>query len=457
ALLEAAWPGKFVEESNLAVQIAALRKALGTQQSGQEWIVTVPRLGYRLPIAAIPVAGDAAGGTRRPMLAVLPFEDLSPDRDQEYLADGLVEDITTALSHFRTLAVVSRNSAHAYKGRTLDVRQVGKELGVRYLLEGAIRAQPDRVRLNVQLVETETGTQLWSRRFDGPRTALFETQDQITQGVVAAIQPNITRAEVERARRRLTSNPTAYDLYLRALPHLFFREGRGATDLLEEALRLDPDFYLAAAYAGQQHLSNFFVQAAGDTNADRDRGQELLNKVLPHCGEDATLLSLCAGMFMNLEQFDQALELALRAVTENPNDAFALGTAGVMSLFCGELQAAADYQLRALSLSPNEYFAQAQLACVSHIRLCEGRPEEAIEWALRSLAASPHWPPSYWLLAAANAHLGRIEEARRYVGELLKINPSLTVSKLRVSLRARDPSRVEVVIQGLRLGGLPEN
>lgn len=454
-LLEAAWPGAIVEESNLAVQIAALRKILGSQQSGAEWIVTVPRLGYRLPLPPAELA-NRGEDVRRPALAVLPFANLSPDPDQDYLADGLVEDITTALSRFNTFAVVSRNSAYAYRGRALDVRQVGKELGVRYVLEGALRSQPDRVRLNVQLVETETGTQLWARRFDGPRTSLFETQDEITEGVVGAIQPNITRAEVERARLRRTNNPTAYDLYLRALPHAFSRKDNRAVELLEQALRLDPDFAAAAAVAGEEYLARYFHQAPGTSMAERDRAIELLQRILPVCGSDAKLLSTCGLMLCQLKDYDRGLELALRAVAENPNDSVALSGAGVVCLFAGDLKVASDYQLRALKLNPNEYFAHAQLTCVSHIRMAEKQFGEAIEWALRSLSGSAYYTPTYWMLVAGHAHLKQLDEARRHLDELLKLDPDLTISKLRLGQHARDPWRVEVLFEGLRLAGLPE-
>lgn len=455
ALLEAAWPGTIVEESNLAVQIATLRKALGAQQSGQEWIVTVPRYGYRLPMPAAGVAALRDEGWR-PALAALPFKDLSPDLDQEYLADGIVEDITTALSRFKSFAVISGSSAQVYRGRTIDIRQVGKELGVRYVLEGTIRAAGDQVRLNAQLVETESGTQLWARRFDGPRAALFDVQDQIVEGVVAAIQPNITRAEVGRARLKRTGNPTAYDLYLRALPHVFSRADNRAVELLEEALRLDPDFAAAAAVAGGQYLASYFHQAPGSSLADQDRGVELLRRVLPVCGDDASLLSACGLMLCQLKDYDRGLELALRAVAENPNDSVALARAGVACLFAGDLGMASDYQLRALSLNPNEYFAHTQLTCMSHIRMAEKQFSEALEWAERSLTGSPSYTPTYWMLVASNAHLGRFDDARLYLNELLKLDPLLTIARLRLGQHARDPWRVEVVFDGLRLAGLSE-
>lgn len=453
-LLKGAWPGTIVEESNLAVQMGALRKALGTQQSGQEWIVTVPRLGYRLPMpVAVPVVADEPE-IRRPALAVLPFQNLSADSDHGYVADGIVEDITTALSRFSSFAVVSRTSAQAYKSRTVDVRELGKELGVRYVLEGAVRSAGHQLRINAQLVETENGTQLWAQRFDGEREALFDAQDRLTESVVAAIQPNITRSEVQRARLRRTKNPTAYDLYLRALPHLYFRDGKRASDLLEKALELDPDFALAAALAGSQYLASYFLQLPGTSLADRERGVELLNRVLPMCGSDSTLLANCGLMLSNIGEYDRALELARRAVTENPNDSVALGYAGVVCLFGGDLEEALAYELRALALNPNEYSAHGLITCVSHIKMCEADFEGAIDWARRSLAVSPVYTPTFWMLVAGNAHLGRLKEAQRHLAELMQIDPLLTIAKLRLGQHARDSRRVEVVLEGLLMAGM---
>ncbi len=452
-LLEAAWPGVIVEENNLAVQIGALRKALGEQQSGQDWIVTVPRLGYRMPIPAPAVERYEQ---QRPALAVLPFHNIGLDRERAYFADGIVEDITTALSRFKSFAVVSRNSARAYEGRSLDIRQVGKELGVRYVLEGAVRSAGGQLRVNAQLVETDSGMQIWADRFDGPATELFEVQDRITSGVVAAIQPSVTRAEVERARLRRSSNLTAYDLYLQALPHLLSRDSARALDLLEHALRLDPDFAPAAMLAGTEYLANYHHQVRGSSELYLERGRNLLHQVLPHCGNDSSLMSGCALMLLVLREYDKALDLASRAISENPNDALALGAAGIINLYAGDLSAADDCQLRALTLSPNEYRAHGQLTCISHIRMANGRYEEALEWAQRSLAVSSNYTPSYWMLAAGNAHLGRLGEAQQHAGELLKLNPDLTIARLRNALHARDMKRVEIVFDGMRMAGIPE-
>ena len=215
ALIEAAWPGTIVEEGNLSVQIATLRKALGQRADGQDWIATVPRVGYRL-LKASPSPQDSAAGVP-PSLAVLPFGNLSGDAEQEYFADGVVEDIITALSRFRSFAVIARNSSFVYKGRAVDVRQVSKELGVRYVLEGSVRRGGERLRITAQLVDGQTGAHLWAEHFDGAVGEVFEFQDRIAERVVGVVEPQILWAEVRRSKRERPDSIEAYDLYLRAL------------------------------------------------------------------------------------------------------------------------------------------------------------------------------------------------------------------------------------------------
>lgn len=452
-LLEAVWPDAIVEENNLAVQIASLRKALGQQQSGQDWIVTVPRLGYRLLLPAEP--NDGTTRTRRPALVVLPFQNLGAGPEQDYLADGIVADITATLSRFKSFSVVARSSAYAYRGRAVDVRQLGQELGVRYVLEGTVRAAQDRLRVTAQLVETEGGTQLWGGHFDGSATALFETQDEIAANVIRAIQPNIRRAEVERARLKRTTNLTAYDLYLRALPHLFYREGAAVTDTLEAALKLDPNFTMAAAVAATQYITAYFHQAPGSSEGNLNRGRVLLAQVLPACSEDPAIASLCSASLMQLGEYDRAIELADAAIARNPNDAEILAHAGVVHLFAGDLDTANRLQLQALNLSPNEYSAHGGITCVSHIRMVQGLFEEALEWAKRSLSSSVQYGPTYWMLIAGSAHLGRLNDARQFVAELQQIVPGVSISGIRKGLHARDMRRVEILFSGMLAAGLP--
>ena len=216
--MDAAWPGTAVEESNLSVQIASLRKLLGPSPDGGEWIATIPRVGYRFvaePEAAVPAQTQAARSEPViPSLAVLPFQNLSGDPEQDYFADGVVEDIITALSRFKSFAVIARNSRFVYKGRAVDVRQVAKELGVRYVLEGSVRRAGDRLRITAQLVDGVTGAHLWADKFDGAVEDVFDFQDRITESVATVVEPHIQTAEIERSRRERPRSIAAYDIYL---------------------------------------------------------------------------------------------------------------------------------------------------------------------------------------------------------------------------------------------------
>ena len=252
-LLESGWHGAIVEDGNLSVQIAALRKALGVRSDGREWIITVPRTGYRL-LAAPP---EAAPGTTSPIpsVAVLPFQNLSGDPGQDYFADGVVEDIITALSRFRSFAVIARNSSFAYRDRAMDVRAVARELGVRYVLEGSVRRAGTRLRIAAQLIDAEPGTQLWGQNFEGTIEDVFDVQDRITESVVAIVEPHIRQAEIERSRRERPGSMAAYDLHLRALPKLFSvraDDNAEAVGIFRSALALEPDsglLLIRAAFA----------------------------------------------------------------------------------------------------------------------------------------------------------------------------------------------------------------
>lgn len=219
ALTAAAWPGMIVEDGNLTVQIAALRKALGPAPDGGDWIVTVPRVGYRL-IRQHAVVEALAEATVMPSLAVLPFMNLSGDPEQDYFADGVVEDIITALSRFKSFAVIARNSSFAYKGKSVDVRQVASELGVRYVLEGSVRRVANKLRITAKLVDGSHGNSLWAQNFDGDAYDIFDFQDNITASVALLVEPHIQQAEIEHSRRARPQSMAVHDIYLRALQKL---------------------------------------------------------------------------------------------------------------------------------------------------------------------------------------------------------------------------------------------
>src|SRR5499426_3186015 len=247
-LLSQVWPGRVVEENSLAAQVSALRKVLDEGNSGQSRLASVSGRGYRLIGLSATLSGPPLPD--KPSIAVLPFQNLSDDPQQDYFADGIVEDIITSLSRIRWLFVIARNSSFAYKGRASDVKQVGRALGVRYLLEGSVRKSANRLRIAGQLIDASSGAHLWADRFEGTIEDVFELQDQVTGSVVGAIAPRLLQAEIERARRKPTESLDAYDLFLHGLASLykFTKEGNEeALRLFYKVVELDPDY--AAAYA----------------------------------------------------------------------------------------------------------------------------------------------------------------------------------------------------------------
>jgi len=300
ALIEAAWPGLAVEDSNLTVQIAALRRALGEVPGGENWIVTLPRRGYRFvgpavtkSEARVPATPTVDAATRpalmmalplpdKPSIAVLAFDNLSGDPEQGYFVDGMVEEIITALSRIRWLFVIARNSSFTYKGRAVDVKQVGRELGVLYVLEGSVRRAGNRVRISAQLLDA-TGAHLWADRFDAQLADVFELQDNVASSVAGVIEPRLEAAEYRRSTQRATNDLTAYDLYLRAQAHTFSWERDGimrALDLLGQALTRDANYGLALALAA---LCQMQVNGNGwseDRQRSRQEGVALARRAL---------------------------------------------------------------------------------------------------------------------------------------------------------------------------------
>ena len=284
ALIEAAWPGLIVEESNLAVQIAALRRVFGVEPGGERWIETLARRGYRFvgpasisdqgavaAVSQVNVGSPRLTLPNQPSIAVLPFQNLSGDPEQEYFADGMVEDITTALSRMRWLFVIARNSSFTYKGRAVDVKRVARELGVRYVLEGSVRKASSRVRIAGQLIDGSTRAHLWADRFEGALEDIFDLQDQVTASVVGAIAPRLEQAEIERAKRKPTESLDAYDYYLRGMANLYRWTDEGVSEalrLFHRAIELDPGFASAHGKASWcyvwRKLSNWMTDREQD-------------------------------------------------------------------------------------------------------------------------------------------------------------------------------------------------
>lgn len=457
-LMERAWPGTIVEEGNISVQIAALRKELGTRPDGQDWISTVPRVGYRLAlsVAPPPQAPTAIDGGKL-AVAVLPFVNLSGDPAQDYFGDGVVEDLITALSRFKTFAVVARNSSFAYKNRPLDARQVASELGVRYLLEGSVRIAGGRVRVTAQLIDAVTGTHHWAESFDGDMGQIFEFQDRITERVVGLVEPQIRRAEIERTRRRWPENPRAYDHFLRALPHFYGRAPDGfaqAIAYLDRAVELEPDYATAMAYASWAYARKGTLALTQIPPEEQKRCLELARSALAFGDDDPQVAAICSHSLIAIGQMkDEGLARVGRAIEANPNNVVVLNQFGVCNMLVGDLSASEAAFARAYVLSPGGLEAHESLSGQGFARFFMRDYERAAELLQRSLAIFIDWPPTYWILASALAHMGRLEEARATLERLRIIAPHTTLAGLH-HLALRSDGRWQVLEDGLAKAGL---
>jgi len=393
-------------------------------------------------------------------IAVLPFANLSNDPDQEYFADGMVEDIITALSRFRRLFVVARNSTFVYKNRAVDVRQVARDLGVRYVLEGSVRKAADRIRFTAQLIDALSGGHLWAERFDGDLNDVFDFQDRITERVVGAIEPQIRRAEIERLRRKRPENLEAYDLFLQALPHAYCMrpdENTRALAMFEEVRRLDPRFAPAAAFAAwcyEQRITRRWPAARED---DAERAIALARAALASDTDDENAIAIAGFILLRLsDDYVSALAALQRATELNSNNAFVRMNAGWGNIFAGDLDEAMTHFERAREVSPSDPAAFYVLTGLAMGHAQQGRHEEAVALASASAALYGDWDATHCVLAFANAHLGRLDDARAAARRLLALLPNATVSAYKDLLHFRHPERLALIQRGLRLAGIPE-
>jgi TolB-like protein/DNA-binding SARP family transcriptional activator/Flp pilus assembly protein TadD len=396
----------------------------------------------------------------KPSIAVLPFTNMSDDPEQDYFADGIVEDIITALSHIKWLFVIARSSSFTYKGRTVDVGQVGCELGVRYVLEGSIRKAADHVRITGQLAETASGNHIWADKFDGELADIFELQDRITRSVVAAMEPRLRHAEVERARRKSTDSLDAYDFYLRALPPFYSltREGIGeALKLLGRAIEIDPRFGLAKAQAARCYAWRNPQGWAADPEAERARAVELAREAVEIASDDPTVLWMAGFALWQLRvDFDGATDLYDRALALNPNSAQALTLRGWALASAGKSDEAINLLEQARRLSPFDPEAFFTMSAMGFACIAAGRFAEALDWTRRALLERPTFGPALRFHAISLAELGRTDEARATVARLLALEPNLTLAVLRARAPISNARLLDLFIDGLRKAGLPE-
>jgi TolB-like protein/class 3 adenylate cyclase len=396
----------------------------------------------------------------KPSIAVLPFTNLSGDPEQEYFVDGMVEDIITALSRFNQLFVIARNSTFTYKGRAVDVRQVAKDLGVRYVLEGGVRKSGKRVRITGQLIDAITGVHLWADRFDGDLEAVFELQDKITASVVGAIEPTVRKAEIERARRKPMDNLEAYDLYLRALPHVYAMrpdENRMGFEHLRMAIDLDPANAPALAHAAwciEQRLTRGWSAITDD---DKGIAIGFARRALATGSDDAHAI-VVAGFVLIMVARDYAagLDAARRLLEKNPGSGFVNFIAGNAMGIAGEPEEARELLKRAMALGPLDPSFYMYLMIAGWAELFCGRPAQALPLIERSIGLNPDWDSTYWALIPTYVQLGRLSDAQAALVKYQTLAPGMTVSRLQQLLPLKRPEALQMTLEGLRAAGLPE-
>jgi adenylate cyclase len=502
-ILAAVWPRMAVEENNLTVQISSLRRILDHGRAEGSCIQTVPRRGYRFvtPVTRVEpatppvsdgsgrsIAGDrqsrdpgglgqiddvpqvhtsrvgyrvvtAAGSsiTRvtagpdlpdKPSIAILPFANISGGPEQEYFADGMVEEIITALSRIRWLFVIARNSSFTYKGQSIDVKRVGRELGVRYVLEGSVRKAGDRVRINTQLIDTLGGTHLWADRFDGSLEDVFELQDNVAISVAGVIEPALQAAEAARSASRPTNDLTAYDLYLRAYAMLLSsaRQIPEALRLMEQAIARDPHYGPALAWAAICCFRLIGDGQSEDREADGLKGADFARRALEVAGDDPGILANAALALASFgEDIGATMALVDRALALNPNFARGWHISGILRLWAGQPDIAIEHSETALRLSPRARVG-ASVSTIGAAHFASRRFDQAVPKLLLAIQDDPTHPQTHRFLAACYAHMGLLGEAREVVVRLRALTP--------VAVRAaqfRNAEHGELFLSGLRL------
>jgi len=409
--------------------------------------------------AFVPVAGQSST-SRRPSLAVLPFDNMSADPDQVHFADGVVEELTSTLSRVGDFLVIARNSAFAYKGTNTDVRRIGQELGVRYVLEGSVRRAGERVRITAQLIEADTGTHIWAGKEEGTTADLFDLQDRIAEMVAGAVYPSVRRAEIERARKKRPDSLEAYDLVMRALPHLWahrMHENPEAIALLGKALEHDPQYGLAAALCAWAHAQQVAYQWTEDNVGERRKGLALLERAAAAVQDDATGLTALGTAIMLLEgNPGRALSFVDRALKLDQNHAWAWMRRGFGLVYTGEPEKALAAFARAERLSPLDPFAFNMRVGIGLAHFSMGDLVEAARHAQMVLDERPglSWPLRD--LAVYKAHAGDMGSARKALAAFADGRPAMSVSSVRDSLRFMAGPLLDRYLEGLRLSGLPE-
>jgi len=470
-LIETVWNGRIVSEATVTTRMNAVRRAVGDSGERQQLIRTIARKGYRFvgDVQEQDVAGDGTAAAVRadpqlpelpakPSIAVLPFSNISDDPEQEYFADGITEDLITALSQFRSLFVIARNSSFVFKSKAVGAKQIARELGVRYLLEGSVRKAGNRVRITGKLIEASTGAHLWAGRFDSGLEDIFELQDSVTSSVVGAIGPKLEQAEIDRAKRKPTGSLDAYDYYLRGMACL--HEGSRASidealHLFNRAIDLDPEYAVAygmSAWCCDLRKWSWWTTDPAKEAAEAER---LARKAVALGRDDA--VALCSGGFVLAHaaaDHEFGAQCVDRALALNPNLADAWHFAGWLSSILGEPDVGVERIARAMRLNPIALFPFSAHCAIAFAHFIGGRYDQATSSARKAMLEQPNFLPALRLFAASSAMIDHLDEARAAIARVRDLAPAFRISDVR-NLPGR-PEYLQRYEEALRKAGLPD-
>lgn len=474
-IMAALWPDVVVGDESITQCVRDVRLALGDHG---RLLRTVPKRGYLFAAAVAPswldraappltpppsMASPSAGASAlpdRPSIAVLPFQNLSGNTEQDHFADGMVEDITTALSQLRWLFVIACNASFTCRGRMIDPRQVGRELGARYVLEGSVRSSGSRMRITAQLIDAATGAHLWAGRFDGDRADIFELQDQVTARVVGALSPRLEQAEIERAKHKPTGTQDAYDCFLRGMDalHRFTRAGNAAAPaLFARAIALDPDYASAYGMAARCYLQRKAFGWVSDRERETAEAERLARRAAALGRDDAVALGAAGGALVTVVgALDDGAALVERSLVLNPNLAWVLHDSAFIRAFLGEPAAALEQAGLAMRLSPHDPHLFGMQAATALALLLIGRYDEASSWAATAVRQQPHFVVASCIAAAGAALAGRRHDAAVALERVRQLDPALRLTNLKDLLPFHRPEDFARWRDGLSRAGLSE-
>jgi TolB-like protein len=436
-LIDAGWPGLVVEEGNLNVQIAGLRKAMGLRPDGREWIITMSRLGYRL--VRDDAASVSAAGLTLPSLAITPFQSVDESEEEKRFASGVAEDLSNALGRFRDFELLPRRSE-----------------GTQYVLEGSVRHIGGQLRITTQLLDRRTGTHVWADSVDCADSNVLAAQDEVTRRVAGGAVSSLQLAEIELANKETT--PSVYTLYLQAVSKYKLLSPAGHAegyDLLCRALKLDPRRPRTLSHGAMLLCHNHRRGWPALSSDDRATCAAFIERAEVGVSDDARVLAECSdGMLLCTRDYRRAVEVARRGCVINPFNIQVLRAFAIASLHCGDLDEAHDALQRVYRLSPQGMLLPVTLTGLGHIAMIRGDYETALGWAEKSLAVSARFDHTYFILIAANAHLGRLDAARAHLADLLKRAPTVTVASVKAMEPDYDPHRIAAILAGLQLAGM---